>query len=114
MWSRPCFVPECGTAGAHGWNIDYLASSLARWLVRPGTHLDWCGGRNSSGVGSAPDTLLGPEGSGDHVRFFGPAIELAGPPVRHIDEHVFACSGLVAGEREGRPYVENYTVDASI
>ena len=65
------------------WRRHWLTS-----LVRPTGHLRWCRGRNGSGVGSAPDTLLGPEGSGDHARFFGPAMQLAGPSVRHIDEHV--------------------------
>ena len=68
-------------------------------------------------VGSAPDTLLGPEGSGFMLVSSGRLTGWLGLFVRHIDELLplrGRGSGLVAGMREGRPYVENYTVDASI
>ena len=113
--SRARSVPECGAAGAHGWNIDYLTPSradareynpviTARW---EGVESGWCG--------VVSDTLLGPEGSGD--THWVPRVE-RGPVV---------CGGwflLVVGPTEGarflvlgvgcRLYVENFTVDASI
>ena len=64
------------------------------------------------GVGdTAFDTLLGPEGSGESS-FLKAGIRSGPPPSRTI-MCLWAC-----GRREvwcgGRPYVENYTVDASI
>ena len=67
-------------------------------------------GRNTGGVGSAPDTLLGPEGSG-----FTSGDPRAGYGwLGLLSVTSSSVLELVAGEREGRPYVENYTVDASI
>ena len=56
----------------------------------------------------APDTLLGPEGSGESS-FPRAGIRSGSSPWR-TTEVSREASSLV----EGRPYVENYTVDASI
>jgi hypothetical protein len=51
-------VDERSTAGAQGWNIDYLA------LTSVGCEYSSFGSVESSGRVAAPGTLLGPEGSG--------------------------------------------------
>ena len=34
-------VPECGAAGAQGWNIDYLAPSWCPWQVQAERAPQW-------------------------------------------------------------------------
>jgi hypothetical protein len=94
---------ECRSAGAQGWNIDYLALTPAR-LASTSPSGQW----NADGMGPAPDTLLGPEGSGEsspsgRLNGLGPLLRMNHRPCRQAP---------VPGG--GRPYLENYTVDASI
>ena len=70
------------------------------------------GGRNGWCGGPAPDTLLGPEGSGESS--FPRAGIRSGPSPWRTTQDPFGVSGEAPGLVEGRPYVENYTVDASI
>jgi hypothetical protein len=94
---------ERRSAGAQGWNIDYLALDLVR-CASTAPSGEW----KAAGEGTVPDTLLGPEGSGESLtsgRYHG-----HGPSSRRTTEHARPASTLV----RARPYVENYTVDASI
>ena len=68
---------------------------------------------NADWVGEALDTLLGPEGSGVSLIVFGPVGMLAVDPHFPSNPHwlwLVVGAGLVGG----RPFLENYTVDASI
>ena len=56
-------VPECGAAGAQGWNIDFGTDLVGLPQVQAG---DSSGTRESGGA--VLDTLLGPEGSDDTRR----------------------------------------------
>src|SRR5574338_1128015 len=61
---------------------------------------------NAIGDGEAPDTLLGPEGSGVQLTSGREARTLIATNRRH--------SRQAPRPMRARPYVENYTVDASI
>ena len=116
-WSRARSVPECGAAGAQGWNIDCRTSTLVvthkyKWSSAP----QW----NVVVVGvGVRDTLLGPEGSDDTHVLVTVALGVAGCwwvcagwfllVVGLADARVFARVGVGC-----RLYVENFTVDASI
>ena len=68
---------------------------------------------------AAPGTLLGPEGSGDELDSFWIGIRRSGPLLvdepRCIPLDNQPVCGVGATPEDGdRPYVENYTVDASI
>ena len=54
---------ERRSAGAQGWNIDYLALDLVR-CASTAPSGEW----KAAGEGTVPDTLLGPEGSGVLLR----------------------------------------------
>ena len=56
-------VPECGAAGAQGWNIDFGAWSSCCSQVQPVDHRKVGGSGTRRGFGWVLDTLLGPEGS---------------------------------------------------
>jgi hypothetical protein len=55
-------------------------------------------------------TLLGPEGPGQH---FG-VVRTSGPSPFGARSSDFGLAGIYSGQKEYRPYFENYTVDASI
>ena len=68
--------------------------------------------RNADGCQRRPDTLLGPEGSGESS--FPRAGIRSGPSPWRTTQDPFGVPAEAPGLVEGRPYVENYTVDASI
>ena len=98
------------------------ADISSRSKYNPGLH--WPGPSVDRGSGkrrpvAAPGTLLGPEGSGDELDSFWIGIRRSGPllvdeprPIP-LDNSPYAAQAplLRTGDR---PYVENYTVDASI
>jgi hypothetical protein len=76
-------VDERSTAGAQGWNIDYLALTSARAASTTpaftGQVLQWTEGSGKRRLVAAPGTLLGPEGSGDELDSFWIGIRRSGP-----------------------------------
>jgi len=84
-----------------------------------GQVLQWTEGSGKRRPVAALGTLLGPEGSGDELDSFWIGIRRSGPllvdeprPYRWTTSPYAAQAPLL---RTGdRPYVENYTVDASI
>ena len=105
-------VPECGTAGAQGWNIDYLAPT---WSSLTSTSWSPSGGpavERGSGPGRCLTRcwVLKDRATPPAARECGRAgvggFLLVGGPCRWLS---------VAGSGVGcRLYFENFTVDASI
>ena len=88
--------------GAQGWNVDDVSPGDRHPLVRLLREEGTCG------VGTRVTcTLLGPEGSASGMR-----AEARGLGVEPSDSR--SLTGVAGGGGEYRPYVENYTVDASI
>ena len=97
-------------AGAHGWNIDLgvRRSSSAQY--------DPSGSGTAAGDSPGTCTLLGPEGPGTANVAGGGAYgpTLPGGGRRGAGFSDFRAATLMRQGKECRPYVENYTVDASI
>lgn len=104
---------------SRGWNIDCVAVVVVVSAVSTCIPLG-CGGKRWRDRGDCPDTLLGPEDSGASLDLManeklticcGGGCWLWALPVGEL-------SLCVGGGRRGLvgccPYVENYTVDASI
>ena len=86
---------------ARGWNVDDVLPDRSGESVRPA-----CGSGSLAGVGMVACTLLGPEGS---TPVGGMEVLVAGSVSR-----TSSALGWSGQRGECRPYVENYTVDASI
>ncbi len=94
------------TTGAQGWNIDYLALTQGQLRVQVRRFVDaqW----KAAGRVAAPGTLLGPEGSGMQPP------SGSGKPVRTSPLDEPPRLRQAPSSVRCRPYLENYTVDASI
>ena len=90
-------MDERSTAGAQGWNIDYLA------LTHVSCKYSSFGSVESSRLVAAPGTLLGPEGSGIELTFR--PVNGLGPSLRtnHCTVLLNRHHAVGAGTSEGPP-----------